>query len=109
MGKPDALSRRADHGSGQADNSDIILLTPELFQVHALSAINTVGEECSILRDIRRTLTVGELDEVVVKATSELKQDKSRKPTHSAEWLETADGLLLFRGKIYVPRGQDLR
>jgi hypothetical protein len=109
MGKPDALSRRADHGSGQADNSDITLLTPELFQVRALSAIDTVGEEHSILRDIRRTLTVGELDEVVVKATSELKQDKSRKPTHSAEWSETADGLLLFRGKIYVPRDQDLR
>ena len=109
MGKPDALSRRADHGSGQADNSDITLLTPELFQVRALSAMNTVGEERSILRDIRRTLTTGELDEVVVKATSELKRDKTRKPTHSAEWSETADGLLLFRGKIYVPRGQDLR
>jgi hypothetical protein len=91
-----------------APASDIILLTPELFQVRALSAIDTVGEEHSILQDVCRTLTDGELDEVVVKATLELKRDKSHKPTHSAEWSETADGLLLFRGKIYVPKGQDL-
>ena len=31
MGKPDTLSRRADHGSGRADNDDMTLLSPELF------------------------------------------------------------------------------
>lgn len=31
MGKPDALSRRADHGTGMDDNADITLLHPELF------------------------------------------------------------------------------
>jgi hypothetical protein len=109
MGKPDTLSRWADHGSGQADNSDITLLTPELFQVRALSAIDTVREERSILQDVCHALKDGNLDEVVVKATSELKRDKSCKPTHSAEWSEITDGLLLFRGKIYVPKGQDLQ
>jgi hypothetical protein len=33
MGKADALSRRADHGSGAKDNDDLILLTPDLFVV----------------------------------------------------------------------------
>src|SRR5437016_14550390 len=28
VGKPDALSRRADHGTGAGDNSDIVLLAP---------------------------------------------------------------------------------
>jgi hypothetical protein len=31
MGKPDALSRQADHGSGQGDNDNLTLLSPELF------------------------------------------------------------------------------
>ena len=33
MGKSDALSRRADHGSGSDDNRDITLLTPKFFAV----------------------------------------------------------------------------
>jgi hypothetical protein len=39
MGKPDALSCQADHGSGQNDNDNMTLLSPELFCVHVLSAI----------------------------------------------------------------------
>jgi hypothetical protein len=35
MGKPDALSRWADHGSGQGDNDNQMLLAPELFWIHA--------------------------------------------------------------------------
>jgi hypothetical protein len=37
MGKPDALSRRANHGSGQGDNDNLTLLAPELFQIHVLA------------------------------------------------------------------------
>jgi hypothetical protein len=37
MGKPDALSRRADHRSGQGDNDNLTLPAPELFQIHALA------------------------------------------------------------------------
>jgi len=33
MGKPDALSRRPDHGKGTSDNKDIVLLRPELIVV----------------------------------------------------------------------------
>jgi hypothetical protein len=56
MGKPDALSCRADHGSGQNDNDNMTLLSPKLFCVHALSAIALVGPKRDILRDIRRSL-----------------------------------------------------
>jgi hypothetical protein len=45
MGKPDALSWHADHGSGHDDNCDMTLLSPELFQIHALSGMNLVGAE----------------------------------------------------------------
>src|SRR5271155_790473 len=45
MGKPDALSRRADHGSGAKDNENIVLLTPDFFVVRALEGMELVGEE----------------------------------------------------------------
>jgi transposase InsO family protein len=108
MGKPDALSRRADHGSGQGDNSNMTLLTPELFRIHALSGIKLVGEEQNILREVRKSLRDDEQEESVAKAAKELKKDKGRGTIRSAEWSEQ-DGLLLFRGRIYVPRDRDLR
>jgi hypothetical protein len=52
MGKPDTLSRCADHSLGQSDNDNMMLLTPDLFHIHALSAINIVGPEKEILTDI---------------------------------------------------------
>jgi len=33
MGKPDALSRRLDHGKRASDNEDVVLLQPELLVI----------------------------------------------------------------------------
>ena len=52
MGKPDALSRRADHGTSEGDNSDITLHTPKLFAIQALEGLQVVGPELDILQDI---------------------------------------------------------
>ena len=52
MGKPDALSRCADHGTSEGDNSNITLLTPKLFAVRALEGVEVAGAEVDILRDI---------------------------------------------------------
>jgi hypothetical protein len=49
MGKPDALSRQADHRSGKGDNDNLTLLTPELFWIHALAGIRLEGKEHNIL------------------------------------------------------------
>jgi hypothetical protein len=49
MGKPDTLSRQADHGSGKGDNNNLTLLTPELFQIHALAGVRLKGDERNIL------------------------------------------------------------
>jgi hypothetical protein len=51
MGKPDALSRKADHGSWQGDNNNLTLLTPELFQIHALAGVRLEGDEHNILQE----------------------------------------------------------
>jgi hypothetical protein len=47
-------------------------------------------------------------EESVAKATRELWRDKGRGTIKSAEWSES-DGLLMFHGKIYVPKDRDLR
>jgi hypothetical protein len=108
MGKPDALSRRADHGSGQGDNDNLTLLAPELFRIHALAGVRLEGDERNILREVRCSLKVNVQEESVAKAARELQKDKGRGTIKSAEWSES-DGLLMFHGKIYIPKDRDLR
>jgi CYTH domain-containing protein len=44
----------------------------------------------------------------VAKVARELRKDKGRGTIKSTKWSES-DGLLMFRGKIYVPKDRDLR
>ncbi|GLB44521.1 putative retrotransposable element tf2 155 kda protein type 1-like [Lyophyllum shimeji] len=109
MGKPDALSRRPDHGDGSADNADIVLLKPEFFAVRALQGLIAAGEEDKILRDIRRGNREGAQEDVVAKAAAALKSARSGvRSVRSAEWSED-QGVLMFRGRIYVPNIPELR
>jgi hypothetical protein len=108
MGIPDALSRRADHRSGQGDNDNLTLLAPELFRIHALAGVRLEGDECNILWEVRHSLKDDVQEESVAKAARELWKDKGRGTIKSAEWSES-DGLLMFHGKIYVPNDRDLR
>ena len=54
MGKPDILSRRADHGNGASDNENIVLLRPEFLAVRTLEGVELIGVEQKILFDIRK-------------------------------------------------------
>jgi hypothetical protein len=108
MGEPDALSRRADHRSGQGDNNNLMLLAPEIFRIHALAGTRLKGEECNILCEVWCSLKDGVQEEVVAKAARKLWGDKGRGTAKSVEWSES-DGLLMFCGKIYVPNDRDLR
>jgi len=107
MGKPDVLSQRPDHGKGTSNNEDVVLLRPELLAIRALEGIQLEGSERDILREIRQGNQKGDQEEPVAKAARELRQ-ASGKTVRSAEWLED-DGVLRFRGKIYVPRNTDLQ
>ena len=107
MGKSDALSRRADHGDGSEDNRDLTLLTPNLFAVRALEGLEVVGQERDLLRLIRRETKGEELEDTVKQAVKALKSTSARS-IRSSEWTE-ADGVLYFRGKIYVPPTADIR
>jgi len=59
-----------------------------------------------MLREIRQGNQRGNQKEPVAKAARELRQTSS-KTVCSAEWSED-DGVLQFRGKIYVSRNSDL-
>jgi len=107
MGKPDALSCCVDHGLGWDYNSNMTMLSPKLFWIHALSGLDIVGEEHDILRDVQHSLRNNDLEESVVKAVWELHRDHGHGTVHSAEWSEL-DGLLMFCRKIYVPQDRDL-
>jgi len=107
MGKTDALSRRSNHGTGSEDNDNMVLFTPNFFAVQALEGLEAAGEERGILKDIRKGTRDGEKEEPVARAVREL-QGSSACSIKSAEWSLT-DGLLYFRGKIYVPDTSNLR
>ena len=107
MGKADALSRRPDHKEGvENDNEEVTLLKPEFFAIRALQQGHLVieGAEEDILSKVRKAK---ELDESVVKAVEEMKRAPVKR-LRSEEWSEE-QGLILFRGKVYVPKDMQLR
>ena len=107
MGKSDALSRRADHGNGAEDNRDITLLTPNFLAVRALEGVELVGQDQELLRLIRRESKGEDLEDTVNRAVRALRST-SAKSIRSSEWSEE-NGVLYFRGKIYVPPTADIR
>ncbi|EEB89307.1 hypothetical protein MPER_12608 [Moniliophthora perniciosa FA553] len=50
----------------------------------------------------------GDLEEPIAKAAAELRKDPTHRSVRSAEWNQD-NGLLVFRGKVYVPKDKDLR
>ena len=100
MGKPDALSCHSDHPRGQEDNSDVTLLDPTLFEVRASKSTLVEGPETDLLNCIKGAV---DYDEPVVKALWQL----DSKGIHAGEW-EWKDGVILHRGRIYVPQDPHL-
>lgn len=109
MGKPDALSRQADHGSGSEDNSNLTLLKPELFAVHATEGLELNGEEVNILQNICCACQAGHLEDTVAKAAALVSKKRgfTNQSLHHSEWSDR-NGILDFRGHIYVPKVLEL-
>jgi hypothetical protein len=66
-----------------------------------------VRQEHDLLRLIRRETKGEELEDTVKQAVKALKSTSAHS-IRSSEWTE-ADGVLYFRGKIYVPPTADIR
>jgi len=71
-----------------------------------LEGLEAAGEERGILKDIWKGTRDGEKEEPVARAVREL-QGSSARSVKSVEW-SLSDGLLYFRGKIYVLDTSDL-
>ena len=84
MGKPDALSRRADHRNGALDNENIVLLRLESLVVHALEEVQLTGEKQKILSDICKENRNGDQEESIAEAAWEL-WDSANRVVHSLE------------------------
>src|ERR1700677_3902566 len=104
--KVDLLSRRLDHDWGENDNENIILLKPEYFRIAALSQGHVLinAEETPLLSEIQKSKIY---NKSVVKAIEDLKKS-STKRLCSNEWQLEQD-LILFQGKVYIPKDNNLR
>src|SRR5260221_10511533 len=100
MGRPDALSMRADHPRGVDDNTDFTLLTLEVFELRATEAVTLEGEEAIFMERIRQST---QFDDPVVKALKALDVGELR----SDEWMHV-EGVVLYRGRVYVPDNPQL-
>jgi len=72
MGKPDTLSRRADHKNRASNNENVVLLRPEFLAVRALEGVELTGVEQKILSDIRKGNWNRDQEEPITKAAQEL-------------------------------------
>jgi len=94
IGKPDALSRRANHRNGASNNKNVVLLRPEFLAVHVLEGVELTGIEQKILSNIHKGNRSGDQEEPIAKAARELRHSTNR-TVHSLEW-SNIDGLLQF-------------
>jgi len=124
--KPDALSRRADHQVGERDNQGQVMLlaghfhpspakpsantpwqTPQTNESIAPnregpSRVTIEGEGTTFLQRVREC---ADWEDSVIRALKELHGGKGLR---HEEWREK-DGLVLYRGRVYVPPDGQLR
>src|SRR5258708_8568026 len=94
MGRPDALSRQADHLRGVEDNTDWTLLPLEVFELRATEAVMLEGEEAIFMEQIQQS---DQYDDPVVKALKALDVGE----LCSDEWTR-AEEVVLYQGRVYV-------
>ena len=105
MGKADGLSRRLDWEMGvERDNEEQTLIKREWLEARAAEVSEVVIDGVDILDRIRKSEA---RDDEVVKAVEEIKR-AGVKVLRDEEWQEH-EGLMLKKGKVYVPKDEKLR
>jgi len=97
----DPLSRRADYEIGtDLDNMNQMLLKPEFFAINALEATHEMPiNDKIILKEVKAALL---LDEVTKDYKTLLKSGLREFRKSLQDW-NYENGLLLYRGKVYIP------
>jgi len=85
------------------DNTNQVLLKPEFFAINALEATHELPiNDKLILREVKAALLS---DEVTKDYKSFLKSDPREFEKSLQDW-NYENGLLLYRGKVYIPLSQ---
>lgn len=108
MGKSDAFSRQGQHEvRDDEDNLDQIVLTADKFRLQASQRGHAqVVADRDLLQRIR---TCSDKDTEVTEALAKITELGPRLLRKGLEEWNTENGLLLFRGKVYVPNNPTLR
>ena len=101
----DPLSRRPDHEEEvQLDNSDQILLKPKFFAIQAIKLTHEAPvNDNQLLQEVKKVL----LQDSVTKDYQQLLKSGPREFSKSLQDWNFENGLLLHRGKVYIPRSTD--
>jgi len=105
--KSDALSWHPDHKEGMEHNNEKILLDPKFFAIRATrpGAVTSIGD-----KDLRHRLKDSQdHDQEVTQALTTILQNGPRTISKGLEDWNFKEGLILHKGKIYVPKSPDLR
>jgi transposase InsO family protein len=102
--KADALSRRSDHQVVDAeDNNEVQVLKPLHFRA---AATRTLIDRDDLTERIRKGVT---REASVLEAMEKLRKDGPHKLTDGTlEW-EERDGLVYYKGRLYIPADEGLR
>jgi len=106
--KSDGLSRRPDHKEGMPlENEDRVLLDTKFFTIRATRpiAVNVLGD--TTLR--QRIKSTQEYDKDVSIALETILKNGPRSLTRGLEEWNLEDGIILYRGQVYVPKDDILR
>jgi len=104
MGRVDSLSRRVDWAEGvEKDNENQVMLKREWVEVRAMEQL-VEGPEEEIVKKIKE---VRDKDEEVIKAVEGMKKAGVR-VLRNEEW-QIEEGLVLKKGRVYVPKDEKLR
>jgi len=107
LNKADRLTRRSDHEEGvNLDNSNSMVLDPKVFRINATGRRTSQPKASQLKQQIIEALKDDGLTKDI------FQQFKTLGPRKLAQGIQEwnfEDGILLFRGKIYVPDNLELR
>jgi hypothetical protein len=106
--KSDALSRRPDHKEGMAlEEEERILLDTKFFAIRAVrpTAVTVLGDT-TLRQQIKSSQ---EYDKEVSQALETILKNGPRSLTKGLEEWNLEDGIILYRGQVYVPKDDTLR
>ena len=105
--KADALSRHPDHSEGmELDNDDRVLLDTKFFAIQAIRPQAITMQGNNMLRE--HIKAAQDYDNEVIKALESILKNGPRSIAKGLEDWNLEDGIILYRGQVYIPKNVDL-